>query len=53
VHVTFDQKGEAKSTVSLSHERLGGAEQAERMKAYWRERLDALKAELEAGENDA
>jgi hypothetical protein len=53
VHVTFDRKGEAKSTVSLSHERLGGAEQAERMKAYWRERLDALKAELEAGENDA
>jgi hypothetical protein len=48
VHVTFLVKGEAKSTVALEHVRLPDADHADRMKAYWRERLGALKSELEA-----
>jgi hypothetical protein len=47
VHVTFAAKGEAKSTAALQHVRLADAAEAERMKAYWRERVGALKAELE------
>ena len=39
VHVTFAAKGEAKSMAALSHERLPDAGEAERMKAYWRERV--------------
>jgi hypothetical protein len=49
VIVAFEAKGEAKSTISLAHQRLSDAAEAERMKAYWRERLNALKAELEGG----
>jgi hypothetical protein len=49
----FSSKGEAKSTVALEHARLAGAEEAERMKAFWRERLTALKSQLEAGGIDA
>jgi hypothetical protein len=44
----FEAKGEAKSTVAISHERLPDAESAEQMKAYWRERLAVLKAILES-----
>lgn len=47
VHVTFLAKGAEKSTVALTHERLADAADAERVKRYWRERLDALKGELE------
>lgn len=47
VNVTFLPKGEVKSTVALEHRRLADAREAERMKAYWRERLAALKEELE------
>lgn len=47
VHVTFLAKGEAKSTAALSHERLADAEEAERMKAYWRARIAAMKEVLE------
>jgi uncharacterized protein YndB with AHSA1/START domain len=47
VIVGFEAKGEAKSTVALEHERLPDAGEAERMKAYWRERVAALKEELE------
>jgi hypothetical protein len=46
VHVTFVAKGAEKSTVALSHERLAGAAEADRMRAYWRDRLSELKAEL-------
>ena len=53
VNVGFEPKGEAKSTVALEHARLGDAGEAERMKAYWRERLSALKSQLEGGEIDA
>lgn len=47
VNVTFLAKGEAKSTIALEHRRLTDAEHAERMKAYWRKRLEALKGALE------
>ena len=46
--VGFESKGEAKSTVSLAHERLADSEEAERMKPFWRERVTALKEMLEA-----
>ncbi|MFG3708112.1 hypothetical protein ACGF7U_25740 [Micromonospora sp. NPDC047670] len=36
-----------KSRVSVQHERLSGAEQAAELKAYWRDRLAALKHLLE------
>ena len=47
VHATFLAKAGGKSTVALTHERLADAGEAERLKAYWRERLGALKAQLE------
>jgi hypothetical protein len=47
VIVSFAAKGESKSTAVLQHERLPGAEEAARMKAYWRERVAAMKQELE------
>jgi hypothetical protein len=47
VHVTFIAKGEGKSTVALSHERLADSAEAERTKAFWRERVSTLKAVLE------
>jgi uncharacterized protein YndB with AHSA1/START domain len=46
--VGFTAKGDAKSTVALEHERLVDAEEAERMKSFWRERLAALASQLEA-----
>jgi len=49
VHVVFEAKGEARSTVVISHERLAGEDEAERMKAYWRARVGTLKEVLEAG----
>jgi hypothetical protein len=49
VHITFLEKGEAKSTLALEHVRLADAAEAERMKAFWRERLATLKAVLEQG----
>jgi hypothetical protein len=45
VHVTFAAKGVAKSTVTLSHERLPDAAERDRMKAYWKDRLAALDQE--------
>src|SRR5262245_35375739 len=53
VIVGFEDAGEAKSRVALSHERLPDADSADEMKAWWRERLTELKAKLEAGELDA
>jgi hypothetical protein len=47
VNITFLAKGEAKSTIALEHRQLADAEEAERMKAYWRQRLQALKGALE------
>jgi hypothetical protein len=47
VHVTFEAKGDAKSTAALQHVRLADAGEAERMKAFWRERVAALKEVVE------
>ena len=47
VNVALVDKGQAKSSVALSHERLPDAAEAERMKAFWRERVAALKEVLE------
>jgi uncharacterized protein YndB with AHSA1/START domain len=47
VNVYFTAKGDAKTTVAVSHERLADAEAAERAKAGWRTRLTRLKELLE------
>ena len=47
VIVGFESRGEAKSTAALEHERLADAEEAKRMKAFWRERVTTLKEVLE------
>lgn len=47
VNVTFLAKGENKSTIALEHRRMASADEAERMKNYWRARMAALKGELE------
>jgi uncharacterized protein YndB with AHSA1/START domain len=48
VNVFFDAKSDDRSTVAVQHERLPGGDEAERMKAFWRERVAALKTQLEA-----
>ena len=48
VHVAFAAKGEAKSTAAVSHARLSDGAEAERMKAFWRDRVAGLKEVLEA-----
>jgi hypothetical protein len=50
VIVGFEDVGGAKSRVALSHERLPDADAADEMKSWWRERLGALKTQLEGGE---
>lgn len=47
VAVWFLDKGAAKSTLALSHERIADAERAQQLKAYWRARVVALKEMLE------
>ncbi len=49
ISVTFIASGKTKSQVAVEHELLPDAKSAERMKAYWRERLGPLKALLEKG----
>jgi uncharacterized protein YndB with AHSA1/START domain len=53
VHVTFSAKGEDRSTAALQHIRLADAEEAERMKAFWRSQLATLESRLAGGEIDA
>jgi uncharacterized protein YndB with AHSA1/START domain len=48
VIVGFTAQGEGKSTAALEHARLPDAEAAERMKAFWRDRVATLKELLEA-----
>jgi uncharacterized protein YndB with AHSA1/START domain len=48
VNVGFTDKGAGKSQVALEHSRLPDAAEADRMKAYWRERVGTLKEQLEA-----
>ena len=45
VVVGFESKGEAKSTVSLEHERLPDAKAVEEMRGFWRDQLGRM-AEL-------
>jgi hypothetical protein len=52
VIVDFTAKGESKSVIALAHERLSDAAEAERMKAFWRGRLNVLKSQLERGDHD-
>ena len=47
VGVMLFAKGDAKTQISLGHEKLPDAEAADRLKLMWRERLSALKAVLE------
>jgi uncharacterized protein YndB with AHSA1/START domain len=49
VLVTFEPKGEAKSTAYVAHERIPDADAAEAAKAAWKQRLSALKSMLEGG----
>lgn len=49
VDVNFYARGGAKSQVSLQHSKLANADEVERVRAYWREALDRLKAGLEGG----
>jgi hypothetical protein len=48
VSVSFEDKGPAKATVAVAHERLPDPDEAETAKASWRERLAGLKSFLEA-----
>jgi hypothetical protein len=45
--IAFTARGEAKSQVALVHQRVPDAETAERLKAFWRERVAVLKQVLE------
>jgi len=53
VNVTFLAKPNGSSTVAVEHARLADAGEAERMKAFWRERLTALQSQLAGGGSDA
>jgi hypothetical protein len=48
VMVTFEDKGAAKSTAAVAHERLADPDEAELAKTYWKKRLAALKTFLES-----
>ena len=48
IHVSLTAKGDAKTTAALTHERLPDGKEADRMKAFWRERVAGLKEVLEA-----
>ncbi|HEY7876002.1 MAG TPA: hypothetical protein VIG64_12865 [Actinomycetota bacterium] len=47
VSVEFVRKGASKATVSVSHDRITGAQEAQATKAMWRERLAGLKTLLD------
>jgi hypothetical protein len=51
VNVTFLARDESRSTVALEHRRLPDADEAARIKAYWRERLLGLRELLERPTN--
>jgi uncharacterized protein YndB with AHSA1/START domain len=46
--IAFTDRGESKSQVALVHERVPDAGTADKLKAFWRERMAALKQLLEA-----
>ena len=45
--IAFTARGEAKSQVALTHERVPDAGTADKLKAFWRERMADLKQDLE------
>jgi uncharacterized protein YndB with AHSA1/START domain len=45
--IAFTARGAAKSQVALAHERVPDAAAADKLKAFWRERMAALKELLE------
>lgn len=47
VEANFSSKGQRKSLVTVQHNKLADAKAAARMKAYWGDQLDCLKAVLE------
>lgn len=49
VVASFTPRQEGRSTVTVQHERLRDANHVAEMKAYWRDRVAALKAMLEGG----
>jgi hypothetical protein len=46
--IAFTARGEAKSQVALTHERVPDAGTADKLKAFWRERMAALRKLLES-----
>ena len=48
IDVGFIAKGESKSQVALEHRKLASKAEADRMRAFWTERLNALAAMLKA-----
>jgi uncharacterized protein YndB with AHSA1/START domain len=50
VDVTLSAKGEGRGQISLQHGKLADQEEADRMKAHWKEALDRLKSRLEGSE---
>lgn len=48
----FERLVDGRSRIALAHERLPDADAADAMKGWWRDRLGALKAMLEAGGDD-
>ncbi|MCW3813937.1 hypothetical protein ONA91_05640 [Micromonospora sp. DR5-3] len=50
IAVGFTPVGEAKARVAVLHEKLADADEADRLRAYWRDRLAALKQLLESPE---
>ncbi|MFE9689467.1 hypothetical protein [Micromonospora sp. NPDC005806] len=50
IAVGFTPLGDAKARVAVLHEKLTDAGEADRLKAYWRDRLAALKQLLESSE---
>jgi uncharacterized protein YndB with AHSA1/START domain len=48
VSFTFEAKGDDKAVVAVEHERLADPDTAQKAKAAWQERLEALKTALES-----
>jgi hypothetical protein len=53
VNVFFTAKAEERSVAAVSHERLADPAELERMKTFWRDRLEALKQVLEGRSGEA
>jgi hypothetical protein len=47
ISVYFVRKGASRTQIAVQHGKLASAAAARKLKAFWRERLDALKGQLE------